>query len=199
MKRRVVSISILAAFLSGCIPVSLSPIFTEKDLVADSAIEGAWVDAEAKDAATRGPEDWDFAVCQASSGSAYSVAMRDADTVRHFSGHLTKIGKGLFLDLEPKAEERDRFVYHLIPAHSINRLWIEGKQIRSATLRQNWLEDGLKAKKFALASSKVGDQLVLTGDTAELRAFLAAHADDAGAFDNPGAFRRVGPCPKRPT
>ncbi len=108
-------------FLTGCVPVdSLNPLYTDKDIVFDSALLGEWVGPDAKD---------DGGLKFIKEGdNAYQVIMTDnngGETKRTFySAHLLALGDHRFLDIVPQTWEarRDSYELHLDQAKGGSRI-----------------------------------------------------------------------------
>ncbi len=185
-------LSLLAALLlmlGGCIP-SLHPPYTEKDLVSDGRLPGAYDDED-------GTVRWVFSEA---GEKQYSLAIRDHDKTSTMEARLFKIENQLFLGLHPSMDglddcKRDAFFQaSIVPAHiflKVSRLDAEHFEFQS--LEENWLKKKL-AQAGAPAHAIVReDRIVLTASTAELRKFLAAHLTDTEAWSEPAKMIRRKP------
>lgn len=96
----------------GCIPLSLNPIYTEKDIVFEPGLIGQWAQDGSKETwafSKRDTNEYDF------------VYTDEAGKRGRFSAHLVKIDGNLFLDFFPEerdVKENDFYEVHFIPAHS---------------------------------------------------------------------------------
>src|SRR5882724_41447 len=86
-------------FVIGCVPVdSLNPLYTDKDIVFDSALLGEWVGSDAADdGGLKFNKEGD---------NAYQVIMTETNGGEikrtFFHGHLLTLGKHRFLDIVPQ-------------------------------------------------------------------------------------------------
>src|SRR5437660_1177620 len=94
MKKILLPLLAIIALVAACVP-SVNPFYTDKDVVTDPRLTGAWLEDESKD----DPAGWKFEV---TTNNAYAVALKeDKGKTGSFEGHLFKLGQGLFLDLTP--------------------------------------------------------------------------------------------------
>ncbi len=73
--------------------------------------------------------------------------------------------------------------------------WYElrGDSLKIHSLKREWLAKGLRDYTLRLAHTPMdNDVILITAQTAELQAFLEAHAGDDGAFDTT-ELKRGGP------
>jgi hypothetical protein len=160
---------------SACVP-SLYPFYTVEDLVYDPAVAGTWKE---------GDDTWTLE----RSGSGYSLTIVEDGMAAEFSAHLTQLGGHRFLDIYPEGDPpvNSEFLKgHLVPAHTLWKLSLEGETMRLAALDADWLEDGLESGAVSVPHSRWGDDngsVVLTAATSVLQQFLVAHAENARAFD----------------
>jgi len=185
-------LSLLAAFLlmlGGCIP-SLHPPYTEKDLVSDGRLPGAYED---EDGAVR----WVFSDA---GEMKYSLAIRDHDKTSTMEARLFKIENQLFLGLHPSMDglddcKRDAFFQaSVVPAHiffKVSRLDAEHFEFQS--LEADWLKKRLTQSGAPAHAVVRKERIVLTASTAELRKFLAAHLKDPEAWSEPAKMIRRKP------
>ena len=175
---------VMAVLLAGCVP-SLQPLYTDREVVFDPALLGGWVD--------KGGEDkWVFS--RSGDKNHYEVVnTRRGKSPGSFEGHLVQLGAYRFLDLYPTEPDIDNETYkfHLIPAHSISRIWLEGDVLRVATLDQDWLWGNIKESKIQIAHERLDNSLLLTAPMAELQKLVLRYADDPKAFPDPSEFQRA--------
>ena len=170
----------LALWLTGCVP-SLNPLFTAKDTVADPAFAGVW----------QGERDrW---IVELAGPRRYVLTVKPAEgPPASFSGHLVQLGGARFLDLYPEEFELPNgfLQLHLVPAHTISRVWLEGDRLRAAMLDEAWLRGRIRDGQVQIDHLLRGDSLVLTASTPQLQALVTRFAGDAKAFPEPQEFRR---------
>ena len=163
----------IALFMASCVP-SLHPLFTNKDLVFESALVGTWVDEDGKNT-------WAF---QKSGDNAYELVYTENETPAKFKAHLVRLEKFLFLDIVPEEPDTKNDFYkgHLIPAHSFAKIWIEGDLLRLATLDGDWLKNMINKKKIKIGHEWLDQTIILTAPTKDLQKFVLKYAEDSKAF-----------------
>jgi hypothetical protein len=171
--------------LAGCIP-SLQPLYTEKDLIFDPSLVGAWSDSK---------ETWLY---EKDGEKAYRLTYTDADGKKgEFQAHLLKLGDWKFLDLYPdeaglKSDNRNDFYnFHYVPVHTFFKISQISPVLQMSVLKGEWLEELLKADPKAIRHEEVKDRVVLTASTKELQAFVLQHARTEAAWGDPSDLRRV--------
>ena len=177
-----------AAVLTGCAPaVSIHPMYTAQDLVADAALEGKWADDDSG-------EVWQIAKAGANLADGYDVTVfhpGDSPSTESFHIHVLRL-QGMepgmeFADAVSKGDPGLGIVGHVIV-----KIHVQGDELRVALMSDAWLKTMVEA---GLAPQPVTDQesgrIILTGSTGELRQFLAQHAADAGVWDEDGGLHRV--------
>ena len=176
----------LAAMLTGCYPLSVQPFFTQKDLVYDPLLVGAWKQADSPTA------QWTIRRLDASSYEA--LLTEDGDTHR-YQFHLVQLGDARYLDIVPLEDEG--MVQH-IPAHSLHRIRISSDAIDIEPLNSDYFDALIKAHKIGFAQrvsvpieNGADDKTVLTGSTAELQEFILQHVKDKGLFSDAERYKRI--------
>ena len=192
--------------------VSLLPLFEDRRSVSEPGLLGTWT---AEDSA----DTWTF---EQADGKEYRLIQRQAEydpegrgfepssegvpgDAARFRARLGRLGAGLFLDLVPADEgnpeiRNDLYNWHMVPGHTLARVWLEKDSLQIAFLDEDWLSKAIKNGRVALTHVDTG-RLILTAPTAELEAFILKYADDVRAFprEEAGMLRRVqGPYPKWP-
>jgi len=180
----------LTVVTAGCDPdaflvVSLHPLFTKVDAVAEPALVGLW-------AAEDGEGTWVF---QESGENSYDLLSTENGKTAKFRAHLGRLGESLFLDISlisfTEAGVTDSLpLIHLIPAHTIWRIWIEGDVLRLAILDVRVLKNASTDETARIAREDLDEQIVITAPTQELQEFVLRHAEDAKAFPNPIELHR---------
>src|SRR5579859_3587599 len=115
MNRKYVVLIALLVCLTGCMPLdSLNPLYTEKDIVFDKSLAGAWL--------IPGKEDEGVlsfvTLVENGKDSGYSVSMttKNSDgtcSAMEFYGHEIELGGKKFLDLKVRAWDAGDHVYPL--------------------------------------------------------------------------------------
>jgi hypothetical protein len=165
----------------GCVP-SLHPLFTEKDLVFEPSLVGTWVGEGDK-------TTWTF---QKAEDDAYELVYAEGKVPAKFDAHLLRLGKSLFLDIYPADTEihekidNDFYQFHLIPAHTFSKVWIEGDVLHLGMLDHDWLKKMIDNKKVNISHERLSDEpspmIVLTASTKALQKFVLKYAEDTEAF-----------------
>jgi hypothetical protein len=177
----------------GCVPTSLQPLYTEKDLVFDTTLIGVW--SENKDS----KETWAF---QKADDLGYKLVITDDDgATGRFQVHLLKFGDTQFLDFFPDASEMDEWkrsgYYKMLlqPVHSFLRIDSIDPELHLVPLDLKWLNKLLKENPDALRHRSVGTdekdpQILVTASTQELQAFIAKHLKTPEAFGDAMVLKR---------
>lgn len=165
----------------GCVP-TLNSLFTSKDVTYDPALEGIWQNAEA--AWTIKPFD--------AKGGRYRLhtEMKDQPSAEWYVT-LGIIGTNRFLELLPQRpnEIHPKSFYggHFIQLRSFWKVSLEGNNLTLTSMSSQWMDTMLKQNKLAIKHERPeGGMLFLTASTPELQEFVAAFANDPGAFPTKG-------------
>jgi hypothetical protein len=167
---------------TGCIAdqMTFEPLFTEADRVEEPAIAGTWSSEDADDpfvAAIR-PADGDYEL----------VPIEDGRPLRPLSIRLGRVGERLYWDAVPHPLDGDGgpAEAQFLPLHSIARLTLCGDRLLVSPLRSDWVKGALADGRLDTPHVRVDGGPVLSGSSAELRLFVAEHADE-GAFGTSAA------------
>jgi len=175
--------------------VSLLPLFDDGYLVSEPRLLGTWKAAD-------GADTWTF---EKAEGMEYLLTQRQAeydleksvgsetpskkvpgDSAR-FRARLGRLGAGFFLDLIP-AEKDDPVVHndlynaHMIPGHTLARVWLDKDSLRIVFLDEDWLTEAVKDGRIALTHVETDGFLVLTAPTSGLQTFILKYGEDRKAF-----------------
>lgn len=181
--------------LFGCVP-SVNPLYTEKDVVFDPALMGAWSGDNNK-------ETWAF---EKSGDKAYKLLQTDEDgRTAEFEVHLVRLKEHRFLDLylvDPGMEKDSKMNsyagFALIPGHMFMKVTQIQPTLQIAFLDPDWLKELLEKNPRAIAHKKIPgnsgdkteDRIVLTAETEDLQKFILKHINDEKIFGEPGELRR---------
>ena len=158
-----------ALLITGCGDLlSLHTLYTEKDQVLDSAVEGRW---ETKDDT--------LLVKRAESG--YVATLQPKQGPSHpseFEVHLVDIGGVRFDDILPMDSL----------GHMFARVRVTGGQLRLAFLDSEWLRGRVPHEEADTAGGQ--KQALLIEHTPELRKLVAKYASEPKAYDEETSFRR---------
>ncbi len=167
---------------------SLNPLFTEPDLIFDSALVGTWSGEDCKSLAI-----------QKSGGKGYKVICRDRENHGQPQGeaHLVRLGDFLFFDVVFKRVKGapDPHAARTSQAHWFFRIWTDGDVFRLAELNEGWLEKMIDHGKADIGFERLrGDErekaVVLIASPKDLQTFFREHAGDEGAFPDFSEFHR---------
>jgi hypothetical protein len=170
--------------MCGCVPLSLVPFYTEKDLVFNPALIGSW---------ESGDDGGGGVGFEQSGANGYLMIMKDSTGEARFDVRLFQIGGKLFMDLCPRdlGKLNPLVELYVIPGHSLVRVDQIEPTLITADLQDDWLKEKMKEDPKALAHVLADDRLVLAASTEEIQAFILTHMNDEGAFDDPEEMRRV--------
>jgi hypothetical protein len=195
MRHLIVTASLTAFLLqAGCLPVqSLHPLYTEKDIVSEAAIVGAWFDSEDEDSRSE--------LTFADLGNlSYRMGITNPDksTELKFVAHLVRLGNALFLDarlddFRVKGDDQGVLVF-AAPVHTIYRVKIAGDSLHLVGLDDDWLKKSLANRTVKIAHEDLDNgSILLTATPVELQGLVTAHADDKNAFIGDTSFTRRKP------
>jgi len=169
----------MSLLMIGCPTRSLFPLFSEKDIVFNPALIGTWAGEE---------DEGTFSFVQ-SGEKGYTVTMRDEKGgTEVYNASLGRLGKYWFMDSSPANDERD---YHLITAHLITKIQLDGDTLQMSLLESDWLRDMIETKKLSIAHVRRDGEIILTASTEELQALLLRIARDEKAFPDPIILARM--------
>ena len=187
---------VFAVLLGGCVPVlSLHPLYFEEDAAFDKKLLGAWVDDPNNPNTT-----WEFRNID-EPNNAYKLIFTDEEGKKgSFVARLVKLQEMLFLDIYPselpwETDDPNKMdwpynSFFLIPAHTFLRIDSIEPQLKIRLTLESEMKDLLKEEPNAIKHTFVGDRLVLTAATKELRAFVLEYADDKRLFTGDVALVR---------
>jgi hypothetical protein len=186
---------VLAAMTWLSCVVSLLPLFDDGYLVSEPGLLGTWKVADDADT-------WTF---EKADGMEYLLTQRQAeydleksagletpsikapgDTVR-LRARLGRLGAGLFLDLIPTEKDNpvvhnDLYNAHMIPGHTLARVWLDKDSLRIVFLDEDWLTEAIKDGRITLTYVETSGFLVLTAPTSGLQTFILKYGEDKRAF-----------------
>ena len=171
---------IVAVCSGGCLVGSLQPFYDDASIEFDEALLGEWEHVDDKTLIRVDRGDW----------KAYKVIYPARSGPVVLTGFLSRIGEGRVLDLTPGRPLESTSLF--IPAHVAVRLQLLGDTLMVTGLDYDWFlhetEQGRLAKlRPALDSRK---NVVLTADTAALRAWMAAQERGGEMFGDGIRFIR---------
>ncbi len=180
---------LVACLLGGCVP-SLHPWFTDKDVVFEEKLLGAW---KQKD------EDnlWIF---EKGEGKEYRLTITSEDKEPSlFEANLVKIGGKMYMDLCPGENSLEStnefFRIHLLPVHQLLRIDSIQSTVEFRLLNPDTIQKLLEAKPNLLAHESPGDDdgILFTASTEKLQKFIVDHTDDENFFAEANTLTRRTP------
>ncbi|HYT62185.1 MAG TPA: hypothetical protein VEL06_18540 [Haliangiales bacterium] len=192
-KLTMLSLLATAFIISGCLPTSINPLYTDKDLVFDPALIGVWREKDDS------KETWKF---EPAGEKGYQFVYTDDEGKSgRFEAHLLKLGDARFLDFFPDEsglEEMNRsafYKFHFLRTHSFLKVSQIEPALQMTPLDLKWLREFLGKNPKAVRHEKIGEgddaQIVLTAPTPELQKFVLKHLKSEGAFGEPINLKRV--------
>jgi hypothetical protein len=180
MKTKTSCLLVLTVLLAGCWQKSVSPFYTEKDLISEPKLAGTWTEETESDG---NRTTWTF---NPAGDKRFDVVIQNKEAKHEFEGRLFGLGETRFLNLEGKTRG-----ISMIPAHHLFRIEL-GAELKIAPLNTDWVQKWLRKNPTALAHVTVvdpehredrdKDELVLTADTKALQKFVLAHLNDKEFF-----------------
>lgn len=187
-KLQIIVTFVLALVLAGCVSSSLQPLFTDKDIAFEPALNGTWVDKD-------GEEQLVFSSWSDRTG--YTVIhSKQGKHPASFEARLVQLGGYRFVDLYPTepAIQNDLYGAHFVGLHSFHRIWLDGDGLRISALDPDWLQKMISQNGLEIGHAVVNDghedAIVLTAPTSTLQELVVRYAEDPQAFPEPGEWRR---------
>jgi len=165
---------------AGCLVTSLQPFYDDASIEFDEALVGDWENAEDHTRIQVDRAEW----------KSYKIRYASPSGPVVLTGFLTRVGEGRVLDLTPGRPLDSAALF--IPAHVALRVQVLGDTLTVTGLDYDWFlhetDQGRLTKLRPTLDSR--KNVVLTADTAALRAWLAAQARDGEMFGDATRFVR---------
>lgn len=193
---RAVTVLSVLIVLTGCLPLSVQPFYTQDQLVFDEGLLGEWRVATAN----ADPLTWRFS---REGNQTYFLHITDNQgRTAVFHARLFKLGERQWLDIlfkehDPAIEMSDWMKMTVVPLHALLSLERQGDDLSLVFINYDYLE------AEALGSdhmSVLGEQRVLfTGTTARTQQWLTQQAGKQGFLNEQKiSFSRVEEKPATP-
>ncbi len=181
MRARLALLLALACLSSGCLVITLQPVYDDTSLEVDDTLIGTW----------QAQEPGATVVVERGEWKSYRIAYTARSTSYAFVAYVTKIGDALFLDLSPEHGLEEGPL--TVPAHGLCRLQHDGDRVTVTPLNYDWFTAASRAGtlKGLDPALDARQNMILMSKTAALRAWLLAHLKTADAFREPITFNRV--------
>jgi hypothetical protein len=156
---------------SACLVSSFHPIYDDSSILFDDRLVGVWEDRDSRVTVTFSRGEW----------RAYRVEYVDRTGATHFTAFLTEIAGQRFLNVRPEdGLERPAF---LIATNGIVQVDATRNELRLRELDYDEAAKRLAAGRLnTAAATDLRQNVVLTGDTAAIRKWLAASLQDEALF-----------------
>jgi hypothetical protein len=177
MKTHITRITLLsaAAILAGCIVTSVSPYYTQKDLVKEPALLGRWTNVNKPE------ETWTL---DQPTNFAMRLTIAESSKTMVVETHAFRLRGQLFLDIFSLEQD-----YHVIPPHYVLKLDQLTPVIKASELDDAWLKPLLKNNPATIRHEFIQDgddpanaRVVLTASTLELQSFIVRNLKTPGAW-----------------
>jgi hypothetical protein len=177
---RLLPVLVAALLSSSCLVVSTQPFYEPSAIEFDEALIGRWESAEERSLINVERGDW----------KSYKVSYPARSGPVVYAGYLTRVGDSRVLDLTPAHSVDPASL--LIPAHFAVRLQLLGDTLTVTRFDYDWfLEETEQGRLTKLRPALDGRRnVVLTADTAGLRAWMAAQARGGEMFADEIRFVR---------
>lgn len=177
-------VAVVLLMLTGCLPTSLEPLYTEKDLVSNDGLVGRWTGKDDND-----KEVWEFT---SAGDKQYRLVITDEEGKKsELDIRLVKLGDNLFLDMFPaqgpleKMNAGGMYGFHLAQLHSFFKVEIKDKQLVFHFFDLERLTKMLQEKPDLIPSYVTKDRLIFTASTEVLQKFVIQQAAEPKAFGDP--------------
>ena len=179
VRTRLAAAALAALLSSSCLVVSLQPVYEPETIAFDPALLGSWVSADDDVTLTFERGEW----------HSYHLTLVQRDDRYRLSARMTRIGARLYLDVTPL--DGTDLPALTLPVHSCLQVELTDDGLALAELNYEWFEANGSAPGFALPIViDARRNVVVTSGTAELRRWIAQHADADGVFAAPTTFTR---------
>lgn len=181
--------SIFMVFLGlfGCGVASIAPIVTDADLVDEPRLAGTWLEEDGKESA---------AITPTGRGSFDIVYTEKDGKVGRFHGRLGQLGPYRVLDVqpqEPMPAASDTYRSLILRAHGVLVIDSIGRTLHFRMVSGDSLKAYLKRHPADASHTMVGESILLTASSPEVRRFLVAFLGRPGMLGESTVFRRRAP------
>ena len=177
MKILRIALAGMSLLLTGCEILSLQPLYSEKDTIAEPAVIGRWKTAD---------DNTIWRVTEPKPG--YYSVIEEGKSGGRLEARLTRVGKVLFADFRPVEMEACQ-----IPGHLFARVHVDGSKMRIAWVDfKNLVRQpgppSFPAHQFVAFRDE--NNMVLTAQVTDLRAYIGKVAALPQAFQKDEIFQR---------
>ena len=184
----------LPLVFSGCVCLSVHPLYTADDTVFDPALLGTWVLESDADRVHEAEGGWPamFAFSDAGDGSYAMTHTTPEGAESDFQVYLVQVGDELFMDIYPDRGSEELnctwlYTFQLLGMHQF--LYVERiePELVVSEMNYEWLAEQIQADPTVLQHEGIviDDEepfYILTGQPQELQQFYAAHVGTEDAY-----------------
>lgn len=169
--RRIAAVLAAAILSSGCLVVSLQPVYDDRSVAFDDALVGKWTNKEDRTTVTIDRAEW----------RSYKIVYSDRSATFALYGNLTQIGTAWFVDVT-QSRGSDPGPY-LVPVHGIYRIAVKDDTLTASALDYGWFVRAMDARAPGSLAASFDDRrnVTIASATDQLRAWLEKAPDDAFA------------------
>jgi hypothetical protein len=178
--RALAGIVLIAVLSAGCLVVSLHPAYDDGTIEYDQGLLGTWKSEDDDAMVDVQPAEW----------RSYRITMRDGRSTTIVTGHLTRVGTRLLLDLMPQAGVD--LTALTLPIHTFLEVTREGDTVSVAAVDYEALRARVTRHDPGISAVLDDRQnIVVSLDTVALRRWLSPATRSAPAFVAPTRLVRV--------
>ena len=164
-------IVLICIISTGCLVPSINPFYKTDNLVYDNSLTGTWVDPDEQESL------WTF---KKSGPLSYTLYTTENNELTSFEAHLFNIQNLSFIDLYPMESytKSDFYNSHLIPAHTVYSVVLDGDKLIVHELNYEWFSRQAKDGKIKIEYFQNDDMYFLTDKTEYLQQFILQNYND---------------------
>lgn len=182
--KHLVLLAVSACLSSGCLVLSIHPVYSETTIAWDPNLLGTWVDADDRSSLQIERSEW----------RSYRIHYEHPIERGDLTGYLTIIGNDRYLDVMPvRGQDPGSF---LVPVHAVLRVRLDGDRLELTPLSYDWFLERVSSEKQlpGLREIEVAidqkENALITSTAPRLRAWLRTQPADGPMFGAPATFAR---------
>ena len=169
---------------SGCIPLSLNPVYTEENLIALPGLAGVWQQVEGEDSITFKSID----------DVTFMLTMQDGEATAVFEAYVAKNRDMTVLDaliVDGTGVEDSVATFYSVPCHVFWQIELSGDTLKMRQMKYQWIVDRAEACHLWLPHSYVSERIVLIGKPERMERFIRKWADEPDAWEGWQEYTRA--------
>lgn len=159
---------LLLIFLSGCVVMSVQPFYSDKDVVFDKDLLGAWK-VEDKE---------DTLLFRKATDNSYNIVVYEEGKAVVYRAYLFELMRARYLDVTQLNPDESKDSGHTIAVHTLWKIVLDGDTLNIYGVNESKLKDILKEKSLPWADPDFKGDVLLSGSTAEIQDFLKRNPSD---------------------